>query len=86
LLAQAARLRDTTLTEFPISSAMKAAEDAMARPKIFEIGTDEGWAVLTSALDDEPPSEALVAALRDARRAVGRRGGRAAFGVGSAPT
>jgi uncharacterized protein (DUF1778 family) len=67
LLTQAARMRHTTITEFLISSAVTAAQDAMVQPKLFEIETDAGWAALNGALnrhDDEPPNEALVAALR----------------------
>jgi uncharacterized protein (DUF1778 family) len=73
LLTQAARMRHTTITQFLISSAVTAAQDALVQPKLFEITTDAGWAALNDALDrhyDEPPNEALVAALRAARPAV----------------
>ena len=67
LLAQAARLRHTSLTEFLVSSAVRAAEDAMAQPKLFEIESDAGWDVLTGLLADnggESPNGALVALMR----------------------
>lgn len=68
LLAQAARMRHTSLTEFLLSSAVKAAEDAMAQPRLFEIESDAGWDTLTRLLDDDgsPPDAALVALMRDA--------------------
>ncbi len=68
LLAQAARLRHTTLTEFLISSAVKAAEDAMIQPRLFEIETDAGWGVLTRVVDrpeNAAPDAALVALPRE---------------------
>ena len=74
LLAQAARIRHTSLTEFLVSSAVKAAEEAMAQPKLFEIESEAGWATLTALLTDDdatPPNPALVDLMRDPGRAVG---------------
>ena len=68
LLNQAARLRHTTVTEFLVSSAVKAAEDAMLQPRLFEIETGNGWDALMRAVDwtrDDVPDPALVALLRD---------------------
>lgn len=68
LLTQAARLRHTTITEFLITSGVKAAEDAMVQPRLFEIETDAGWDVLTNELsgsNDAPPDKTLVALLRE---------------------
>ncbi len=67
LLTHAARLRHTTITEFLISSAVKAAEDAMLQPRLFEIETDAGWTVLETELNRSirsPPDDALTALLR----------------------
>jgi len=58
-------MRHTTITQFLISSAVAAAQDAIVQPKLFEIKTDAGWAALHGALDrryDEPPNQALRAA------------------------
>jgi len=66
LLTHAAQLRHTTLTEFLVSSAVRAAEDVLLSPRVFEIDTEEGWSALMSILDEpkhaEPNAE-LVALL-----------------------
>ncbi len=64
LLTQAAQARQTTITEFLVSSAVKAAEDVVASPKVF-FANDAGWAALQRLLDDEQyqPSAAAVARL-----------------------
>lgn len=67
LLTQAAQLRHTTLTEFLVSSAMKAAEEVLVSPRVFEISSDEGWRALMDLLDEPattPPNAELVALLR----------------------
>lgn len=70
LLSHAAQLKHTTLTDFLISSAVRAAEDALVSPRIFEVRTDKGWRTLTELLDDahqaEPDPE-LVNLLRPTR-------------------
>jgi uncharacterized protein (DUF1778 family) len=67
LLNHAAQLRHTTLTDFLVSSAIRAAEEVLVSPRIFEISTEEGWSVLMDLLDDPittPPNANLVALLR----------------------
>ena len=67
LLAQAAQIRHTTVTEFLISSAMKAAEDALVSPRVFEISTDQGWDTLMKLLDDDrtkTPEPGLIELLK----------------------
>jgi uncharacterized protein (DUF1778 family) len=56
LLAHAAQLRHTTLTEFLVSSAMRAAEEVLVSPRVFEVTSDTGWAGLADLLD--APAEA----------------------------
>ena len=65
LLAHAAQVRQTTITEFLISSAIRAAEDVVASPKVF-FANEEGWAGVQRLLDDEDyqPSAGAVARLR----------------------
>lgn len=67
LLSHAAQLRHTTLTDFLVSSAMRAAEDVLVSPRVFEINTEEGWSALMDLLDEpagaQPPAE-LVRLLR----------------------
>ncbi|MGH7153736.1 MAG: DUF1778 domain-containing protein [Acetobacteraceae bacterium] len=66
LLSHAAQLRHTTLTDFMVSSAMKAAEEALVSPRVFEISTQEGWATLLGLLDELatiPPGAELVTLL-----------------------
>ena len=69
LLAHAAQVRQTTITEFLISSAVRAAEDVVASPKVF-FANEEGWAALRHLLDDENyrPSEGAVARLGKQQR------------------
>jgi uncharacterized protein (DUF1778 family) len=42
LLSHAAQLKHTTLTDFLVSSAIKAAEDALVSPRVFEVNSEEG--------------------------------------------
>jgi uncharacterized protein (DUF1778 family) len=67
LLSQAAQLRHTTLTDFLLSSAVRAAEEALVSSRLFEIASDEGWHALMQALDEPadvvPPAE-LVSLFR----------------------
>ena len=66
LLTYAAQVRRTSVTEFLISSAVKAAEDVVASPKVF-FANDEGWAAIQRLLDDEEnykPSAEATARLR----------------------
>lgn len=72
LLSQAAQLRHTTITDFLLSSAVRAAEETLVSPRVFEITSDQGWNTLMQALDepaDSAPPPALVALLR-AHRAL----------------
>jgi uncharacterized protein (DUF1778 family) len=69
LLTHAAQLRHTSITEFLISSAVRAAEEVLVSPRIFEIGSEHGWRTLADLLDPAPdvqPNAALVGLLRDA--------------------
>ncbi len=52
LLTYAAQLRHTTLSDFLVSSAVKAAEEVIVSPKVFEISTERGWTALMDLLDD----------------------------------
>jgi uncharacterized protein (DUF1778 family) len=64
LLSHAARMRHTTVTDFLISSAVRAAEDVLVSPRVFEISTARGWNTLTALLDGPGgPNAALVALL-----------------------
>ncbi len=70
LLSQAAQLRHTTLTDFLLSSAVRAAEEALVSSRVFEISSEEGWSTLMQALDEPveaPPPAALVALLHHRR-------------------
>ena len=67
LLSQAAQLRHTTLTDFLVSSAVRAAEDVLVSPRLFEIASDEGWRTLAGLLDEpagSQPDPQLVSLLR----------------------
>jgi uncharacterized protein (DUF1778 family) len=62
LLAYAARVRKTTITDFLVSSAIKAAEDTVASPKVF-FADEDGWAAIQRLLEDEsyqPSAEAVA--------------------------
>jgi uncharacterized protein (DUF1778 family) len=66
LLSHAAQMRHTTVTDFLISSAVRAAEDVLVSPRVFGIGTGKGWNTLMALLDappNEEPNAALVALL-----------------------
>ena len=59
-------MRHTTVTDLLISSAVRAAEDVLVFPRVFEISTNKGWNTLMALLDpppDEEPNAALVALL-----------------------
>lgn len=57
LLTYAAQLAHTTLTEFLVSSAVKAAEDVLVSPRVFEINTEDGWTTLMDILDESKPQD-----------------------------
>lgn len=59
LLNQAAQLRHTTLSDFLVSSAMRAAEEVLVSPKVFEISTEEGWSTLMDLLDEPEPNQSI---------------------------
>jgi uncharacterized protein (DUF1778 family) len=65
LLAHAAQVRQTTVTEFLVSSAVKAAEDVVASPKVF-FADDAGWAAIQRLLEDAEyvPSAGAVQRLK----------------------
>ncbi len=68
LLSHAAQLRHTTLTDFLVSSAVKAAEEALVSPRIFQIGSEKGWQSLMALLDEPAntePDAGLVALLAE---------------------
>ncbi|HVC61210.1 MAG TPA: DUF1778 domain-containing protein [Acetobacteraceae bacterium] len=68
LLSHAAQLRHTTLTEFLVSGAVRAAEDALVSPRVFEVNTDQGWNTLMDLLDEPSsaePNPRLVSLLRN---------------------
>lgn len=67
LLSHAAQLKHTTLTDFLVSSAVRAAEDALVSPRVFEVNTDKGWDALMALLDEPgsaAPDPQLVSLLR----------------------
>jgi uncharacterized protein (DUF1778 family) len=67
LLSHAAQLKHTTLTDFLVSSAIKAAEDVLVSPRVFEIHSEKGWNTLVDLLDEADnvaPNENLVALLK----------------------
>ncbi len=67
LLTYAAQLTHTTLTDFLVSSAVRAAEDVLVSPRLFEINTEEGWSTLMDILDElktAEPSPKLAALFR----------------------
>lgn len=67
LLSHAAQLKHTTLTDFLVSSAVRAAEDALVSPRVFEVRSEEGWNSLMALLDEPntiPPNAELVALLK----------------------
>jgi uncharacterized protein (DUF1778 family) len=69
LLAHAAHLRHMTVSEFLISSAVRAAEDVLVAPRVFEVGTERGWKTLADLLDGAStptPNPELVVLLREA--------------------
>jgi len=71
LLSHAAQLKHTTLTDFLISSAVRAAEDALVSPRVFEVDSEEGWNTLMGLLDAPSapaPDARLVSLLRSARK------------------
>jgi uncharacterized protein (DUF1778 family) len=71
LLTHAARMRHTTLTEFLVSSAVRAAEDTIVSPRVFEVGSESGWKVLADLLDpatEVRPNPELAELLREAGR------------------
>lgn len=54
LLANAARMRHTSLSEFILSSAVAAAEDVVAMPRVFFVG-EEGWEQVVRMAGDADP-------------------------------
>jgi uncharacterized protein (DUF1778 family) len=72
LLTQAAHMRRTTVSEFLISSAVRAAEDVLVSPRVFEVGTEHGWKTLADLLDPAPEATSnpeLAVLLREAAAA-----------------
>jgi|HubBroStandDraft_2_1064218.scaffolds.fasta_scaffold2709519_1 uncharacterized protein (DUF1778 family) len=70
LLSHAAQLKHTTLTDFLVSSAIRAAEDALVSPRVFEVNSEKGWNTLMDLLNepnDVAPNATLVALLRPKR-------------------
>jgi uncharacterized protein (DUF1778 family) len=66
LLAQAAHLRHTTVTEFVLSSAVREAEDVVAMPKAL-LADEAAWARLAALLEAPPrPDPEVVARVRRA--------------------
>ena len=71
LLSHAAHMRHTTVTDFLISSAVRAAEDVLVAPRVFEISSGKGWNALIALIDaphDQAPDPALVALLAHEQR------------------
>lgn len=53
LLSEASRTQATTITEFVLSAATRAAEDVLADRRRFVLAEPE-WAAFVAALDREP--------------------------------
>ena len=73
LLSNAAQMRHTTVTDFLVSRAGRAAKDVLVSPRVFEISMNKGWNTLMALLDappDEEPNAALVALLAGGQRQV----------------
>ncbi len=69
LLTHAANVRHCSLTEFLLSSAVKAAEETVTSPRVF-YASEDGWDELSRLLDtgnEYTPSPELVARLRRVR-------------------
>lgn len=62
LLAAAARVRHTSMSEFILSSAVREAENALADQRVFQV-PDENWAAFMAILDAPSVSDADIAAL-----------------------
>lgn len=52
LLSHAAQMRHTTISEFMLSSAVTAAEDVLASPKVF-FANAQAWDEVMAMLDAE---------------------------------
>lgn len=65
LLAHAAQMRHTSISEFILSSAVTAAEDVVAMPKVFFVG-EEGWDQVVRMANDPDPvvPEAVLSRFR----------------------
>jgi uncharacterized protein (DUF1778 family) len=60
LLAAAAQMRHTTVSEFLLTHGIAAAEQAVAAPNIF-YATETGWAAIQKLLDeDDRPSPETI--------------------------
>ena len=67
LLAHAAQMRHTSISEFILSSAVAAAEDVVAVPKVFFVG-EEGWDQVLRMANDTAPDVPEVVLSRFRRR------------------
>jgi uncharacterized protein (DUF1778 family) len=62
LLAAAARVRHTSMSEFILSSAIREAENALADQRVFQV-SDENWAAFMSILDAPSVPDADIVTL-----------------------
>jgi uncharacterized protein (DUF1778 family) len=62
LLAAAARVRHTSMSEFNLSSAVREARNALADHRVFQV-PDENWAAFMSILGAPVLPEADIVAL-----------------------
>ncbi len=69
LLSHAAQMRHTTVSEFMVSSAVAAAEDVLASPKVF-FANAAAWDEVMGMLGEEaaPVPDAVIERFRRALR------------------
>jgi uncharacterized protein (DUF1778 family) len=70
LLQQAAALEGTSLTDFVVRSAQRAAEQTIRDHAVIALTTRESQAFVEALLEPPPPNAALRAAVEHYRQAV----------------
>jgi uncharacterized protein (DUF1778 family) len=75
LFVRAAHLQQTTVTEFVVRSAQRAAEEAIRSHDATQLSVRDSVALVRALLEPEGPNEALRAAARRYRRSSGHSEG-----------